>query len=388
VTRVAEVPEHAAWNELLAGLDALGARILSDDFPGPPIDPDEGYRHVAQQLLCWLEWSIGFGDPGRPAFQRQNDLVTMWGGPNADNVYHHARVDPGCTYRIRGFMRSCEEFALAIRAGFRHTDTPATLTELTASDLGIRAGDGFELLLGGDGDEPNRVRLPEGAVMCSIREYYLDWVPAEPAVMTIERLDGTPQRPLPRFADAVHEALDLTERSIVFWNQYMIDARAKQGDNTFGDKIDVPRGLQLSQFGFCFYDLAPDDALHISADVPDARYWSLQLYRMRWFTPYDIGRTTSLNNAQMFVGDDGRFHVVVAHRDPGVPNWLDTEGRPAGLVNFRYFWGTTLPTLEAEVIPLASVRDALPDDTPVVDASERAAVVAARRDHLAWRFRT
>ena len=81
------------------------------------------------------------------------------------------------------------------------------------------------------------------------------------------------------------EALDLTERSIVFWNQYMIVARDKQHDNTFGDKIDVPRGLQLSQFGFCFYDLAPDEALHVHADVPDARYWSLQLYRMRWFTP-------------------------------------------------------------------------------------------------------
>ena len=385
---MADVPERAAWGELLTGLDALGARILTDDFPGPPIDPDEGYRHLAQQLLCWLEWSIGYGDPSRPAFQRQNDLVTMWGGPNADNVYHHARIDPGCTYRIRGLMRSCAEFALAIRAGFRHTDTPATLAELTASDVGIRAGDDFELLLGGEGDEPHRVPIPDGSVMCSIREYYLDWVPADPALFTIERLDGTPRRPLPTFAGAVHEALDLTERSITFWNQYMIDARAKQDDNTFGDKIDVPRGLQISQFGFCFYDLAPNEALHIAAEVPDARYWSLQLYRMRWFTPYDIGRTTSLNNAQMFVGDDDRFHVVVAHRDPGVPNWLDTEGRREGLVNFRYFWGTSLPTLETEVVPVTSVRDALPDDTPVVDASERADEVAARRQHLAWRFRT
>ena len=57
-------------------------------------------------------------------------------------------------------------------------------------------------------------------------------------------------------------------------------------------------------------------------------------------------------------------------------------------MNFRYFWGTTLPTLETEVVPFATVRDALPDDTPAVDASERADEVAARRQHLAWRFRT
>ncbi len=182
--------------------------------------------------------------------------------------------------------------------------------------------------------------------MCSIREYYFDWQPREPATFTIEYLGGEPVRPPSTFGDAMDEALDLTERSIVFWNQYMIVARDKQNDNTFGDKIDVPRGLQLSQFGFCFYDLAPDEALHVHADVPDARYWSLQLYRMRWFSPYDIARSTSLNQTQMHVGADGRFHVVVAHRDPGVANWLDTEGRVQGLVNFRYFWGTRLPTLD------------------------------------------
>jgi hypothetical protein len=385
---VTDPDERAAWRELLGGLDALGDRIVGDAFSGEPIDRDEGYRHLAQQVLCWLSWSLAHGDPTTPMFQRQNDLVTMWGGPNADNVYRHARVDPGCMYRIRGWMRSCEEFALAVREGFRHTDTPATLAELSASDLGIRAGDDFEILLGGSGDEPNRVPLPEGAVMCSIREYYFDWVPAEPATFSIEYLGGEPVRPANTFAGAMSEALDLTERSIGFWNQYMIDARARQDDNSFGGKIDVPRGLQLSQFGFCFYDLAPDEALHVHAEVPDARYWSLQLYRMRWFSPYDIGRTTSRNHRQLFLGADGRFHVVVAHRDPGVPNWLDTEGRPVGLVNFRYFWGTHLPTLETEVVPVDDVRAVLPAGMPTVDAAGRAAEIRARRDHLAWRFRT
>jgi hypothetical protein len=95
-----------------------------------------------------------------------------------------------------------------------------------------------------------------------------------------------------------------------------------------------------------------------------------------------------LNQTQMHVGDDGRFHLIVAHDDPGVPNWLDTEGRREGLLNFRYFWGTRLPVLQSEVIPLARVRDVLPAGTPSIDANTRAAEVRARRDHLAWRFRT
>ena len=191
---MADPRERAEWHQLLTGLDSLGAHIVSDAFPGPAIDSDEGFRHVAQQSLCWLSWALGHADPTSPAFQRQNDLVTMWGGPNADNVYRHAHVDPGCTYRIRGRMNSCEEFALAIREGFRHTEHPATLAELTASDIGITRDTDFEILLGGDGDEPNRIPLPDGSIMCSIREYYFDWEPREPATFTIEYLGGKPVR--------------------------------------------------------------------------------------------------------------------------------------------------------------------------------------------------
>ena len=133
---------------------------------------------------------------------------------------------------------------------------------------------------------------------------------------------------------------------MVFWNDYMRDAAARQEPNSFGGKIDVPRGLQLSQFGFCFYDLAPDEALVIEGDVPDARYWSLQLYGMHFFRGLDLVRPTSLNHTQATVDPDGRLRVVVAHRDPGLANWLDTTGRPVGLVNYRHFWGSTLASFE------------------------------------------
>ena len=380
-------PAPAAWRDFLGGLERLGERVLGDDFPVDAAGRDECFRHLAQQVLCWLEWSLGYGDPARPAFQRQNDLVTPWGGPNADNVYRHARVSPRHEYRVRGRMHSCEEFALAIREGFRHTDRPATLTELTASDLGIGADDDFELILGGEGNEANRVPLPDRAIMCSIREYYFDWQPREPATFTIECVDGTPAPP-PGYADSLHEALDLTERSLVFWNDYMRDARTRQADNSFGGKVDVPRGLQLSQFGFCFYDLGPDDALVVESDIPDARYWSFQLYGMHFFRAFDLDRVTSRNHRQASAGPDGRLQLVVAHRDPGVPNWLDAMGRRVGLLNYRHFWGSPLPTPAARVVALEAVRDSLPEGTPIIEPTQREREMQSRRDHLAWRFRT
>jgi hypothetical protein len=379
--------ELDTWRALQSRVDALGNRLLEDDFPTEASGRDETFRHLAQQLLCWLAWSIGYADPAAPAFQRQNDLVTQWGGPNADNVYRHARVRSPHRYRIRGRMQSCEDFVLAVREGFRHTERPATVVELTASDIGIGPDTDFELLLGGQGDEPNRLPLPDGAIMCSIREYYFDWQPREPATFTIECLDGEPGE-VPSFADSLDEAADLTERSLLFWNDYMHEARARQEDNSFGGKVDVPRGLKLQQFGFCFYDIGPNEALVVECDVPDARYWSMQLYRMHFFTPFDFGRVTSLNHRQTRIGADGRVHFVLAHEDPGVPNWLDTMGRRGGLLNFRHFWGSALPTPETRLVPSADVRKALPPDTPTIDAATREHEIGARRDHLAWRFRT
>ena len=90
-------------------------------------------------------------DPAWPLFHRHNDLVHQWGGPNADNVYHHARISADRRYRITGRMHSCDEFLFAVRKGFMHNEVWGTVAQLTATDLGIGPGDSFELTLGGEG---------------------------------------------------------------------------------------------------------------------------------------------------------------------------------------------------------------------------------------------
>jgi hypothetical protein len=65
----------------------------------------------------------------------------------------------------------------------------------------------------------------------------------------------------------------------------------------------------------------------------------------------------SLNRKQTTLERDGSFKMILAHEDPGHPNWLDVEGRVSGLV----FWRFQLPkekivTPQAEIVPLASLR--------------------------------
>ncbi|MCH2184874.1 hypothetical protein MK280_03280, partial [Myxococcota bacterium] len=65
----------------------------------------------------------------------------------------------------------------------------------------------------------------------------------------------------------------------------------------------------------------------------------------------------SLNRRQTQLEPDGHFRIILAHQDPGHPNWLDTEGRPFGLV----FWRFMLPEgpidpIISQVIPFEECR--------------------------------
>ena len=378
-----EPPELRAWRELCRRIEAVGESLVTDGFPTAAADRAEGFAHLAEQVVCWLAWNVGHADARHPAFHRQNDLVTQWGGPNVDNAYRHARIDPGLRYRIRGRMHSCDDFILAVRAGFMHEERWGTLVEVTASEVGIGRGDEFELLLG----EGGTISLPDGAAMVSIREYYFDWQADEPATFTIECLDE--HGPAPRVSGAdlatqFADAASSVEHSMRYWKDYLVAARAEGVDNTFAASRQLAKGLSLARYAFCFWQLRPDEALVVTTDVPAARYWSFHLYTLGWFEPIDpAGRITTRNHVQTAVDADGRVRAIVAHRDPGGPNWIDTGGRSEGLLTLRWFWptGERAPAPEASVVPFSSVVE--PGAT-----ADRPAELETRRRHLAWRFRT
>jgi hypothetical protein len=72
-----------------------------------------------------------------------------------------------------------------------------------------------------------------------------------------------------------------------------------------------------------------------------------------------------------------------------VANWLDTEGRAEGLLTFRGAWlSAPPPKAETRVVKLSHLDTAIPSDTPRVDPAARAIDIAARQEHLRWRFRT
>ena len=141
-------------------------------------------------------------------------------------------------------------------------------------------------------------------------------------------------------------------------------------------------------FTWGLYQLEPDEALivEIRAPEPDA-YLGFHLVNY-WLQSLDyVGRTTSRNNMQAHIDADGIIRYVLAHEDPQVPNWIDVGGHPWGGMLFRAALVSEATQPTATLVPFADVRDALPADTPVVDAAARREEIRARRAHVAARFR-
>ena len=66
------------------------------------------------------------------------------------------------------------------------------------------------------------------------------------------------------------------------------------------------------------------------------RFRNIQLGN-RWLESLDYAsRQTSLNGAQSYLDRDGIYRFVLAHADPGVPNWLDVAGHPRGTIFMRW----------------------------------------------------
>jgi hypothetical protein len=267
-----------------------------------------------------------------------------------------------------------------------HLDENRVISEVALSDLPVGDDGDLELTIGPAAPAAGG-HLPSapGARLLLIRQYLYDWAEDSIASFTIERTDtiGTPAPPpTPEsIAAALDRATRWVERSLDYWAAYVAASRDLLEHNIFLPPRTPAGGAPSIAYGAGCWDLGPDDALVIEHDAPDAHYWNWSIHQLHWF---DSGawdqRLMSCNGSQAHVDRDGKVRVVIAHRDPGVPNWLDTEGQPIGMAVYRYVGARTKPVPTARVVHLDAVGDAVPDDHPAVTPAER-------RDQLARRNR-
>lgn len=381
----------SAWRDFCYRLEAASQHILAEGAPATPLDRAEGFRYLATLAAAGIRHTFDLADPDHPRFLRNPDSAAGWGAENADNSYLIAHIRPDRTYRIRGRRGTVGAFLIEIKEGYMQLGAVGNFATLDSEQLRVEPDGTFEIVLSPRPHEGNWISLHPNATQVLIRQYFFDWEREEPAEFTIEAADenGEPPPPLdPRHvARLLNEVALWIETTVCVWNDWVQDLRARHQPGVLAPARLYVGGADDILYGNDLYRLGEDDALIIETEAPDARYWAFQLVNL-WFQAMDYtNRQTSLNCRQARADSDGRFRLVVAHRDPGVPNWLDTGGHLEGVLQYRYVWAKTAPQPTVRVVPFATLRDALPADTPLVDTSERRRVIAARQHHVARRER-
>jgi len=382
----------AAWREFCARLAALGDRILGPDFPGDPRARAEGFRALTRLLVYAVQLEMECGDPAFPVLYRYEDPRTPWGGPNPDNVYLRATIDPAATYRVTGNVAGVRSALFSLHEGDMQLGEYGVYGERSLDALAVGPDGRLQIVLSPDPHAGNWIPMDPKARLFMIRVYVADWERDAVPGFDIVRsgAEGVPPPPLTPAAveRALARAATWVEKTVCFWNAYVAKAAARTPPNCAAPPRSAPGGADLIRYGSCFWDLGPDEALLLECAAPPADYFGFTIHTLAWFESGDFAsRQTSLNGAQLHADDDGRFRIVLAHRDPGVPNWIDTEERKQGMLTYRFIGTRGEPELAARVVRLRELAAALPAGHPRVAPTARAEALARRRAALWARYR-
>ena len=364
-----------AFDELLATLAEVGDRFAGPEWGiGSPDDEAEALRVVLHQVATGLETQFE-DDPAHPVFR---EIVTPWRkvlGDNPDARYHDAAVHPDGVYRVRGNTGGAVYVSFTVEEGARDGSMPTrTAGVLNDGDFDVASDGSFEFVIGGPRQDRGWLGLTPDAVRVTVRHYWeQEQPPARPPApslgLEIELVDGdVSATPLPPNDATIAVGIQRLARFVRSRTMESLQPPGAGDPPAFVSRIPnefpppVPPGDHAlaaadATYAMAPYLLGPDEALVMKVTWPVCRYGGVALWNRQLQTFDYLRGRVGLNRMQAESDADGVATVVLAHRDPGVPNWLTTEGRAFGLVFWRFLLvdGPVEP-ITAEVVPVDSLR--------------------------------
>lgn len=347
-----------AWSQFCRALEKAGEVVLSDQAPDTPLDRAEGYRYLARLTREMLYSCLDNADPDFPRFH-ELDLVKI-GADNPDNVYLSANIRGDRTYRITGTRGTIAYFSIGSKANrYAKDGTMASTGELSDADLVIAPDGTVEIIASADPHDGNWLPLAPDSTGLVVRQTYLDGETEVPGRWHIEQVGGpaepaqlTPEflaKALQRAALSVHG----TAATFAHWTRTFMKRPNELPD--FGQEMFQRAGGDPEIFYLHgYWSLKPGEAWVIETDVPDCPYWNFQLDNW-WMESLDHRRRITVNKHTATLVD-GRLTIVVAERDPGAGNWIDTCGHSSGTALLRWLGATDHPIPKCRVVAIEEVR--------------------------------
>lgn len=423
-------------------------------YPPPPTDRNlaEGYRYLLGFLFGAIDRALS--DPDYPYFRRAIQPLDKATIDNADAIYLCAEIDGNGTYLVKGKAQDHRHWRGEARTSsgrkapqyviFEATNVYAgdsgNIAELMpgsrvntgtldSSNLIVESDGSFEVLLAPErpvGHSGNFIAIkttrqrnnPDGttedvdytAHYLVVRELFYDWGQEDALDLHIARAGNEGAHPFPldstKAASQMERIGEIVNNQMRFWNEFYAVVLETYQDMNGDGKQFMPRnalndptpanlatggGQSTNVYAGGVYDLGEDEALIIEIRTPvSPAYMGLHLSNL-WGESLDYANhTSSLNAFQAELDTDGVLRYVVAHRDPGVPNWLDTTKLPQGFMATRWSYAEKpdqLPTINTLKVPFADIRAHLPGDVRTVSAEERREQIRVRQEHVQRRYR-
>ena len=381
--RRARLLDGRAWDDFCDQLKAAGRIVVRETHDGDPQDAVEGFRYLSRMVLMANFRAIERRTPGTRAQRIGLIPPPPKGGigvqsPNQDHIVQP--VDARHRYRITG------------TAGDVYTHlsawSPPIPDDVGAASVGLDAEDHLERF------NPNMALTPHTLVLADIaaadgtvdfvlsvdppddgsawmsmapttrelmgRVVYDDRHGQTPPRLTIECLDDheQPETPTPEdMAERLAVAGQLVLGQKADYEGWTADLLTRENETEFTREWYERIGGSPDDrhFEFGYWRVPEGSALVLEFDEPATQHWNFQLcnHWMENLANYATGE--GYIDKENAVRNDGRVRIVVAHEDPGVPNWIEPDARDHGVMGLRFVRPAVEPQVETRLVPIADL---------------------------------
>ena len=356
----ADIRLSAVWRQFCDQLAQAGEVLDRSTAPGTATDQAEGLRYLSRLTRTALNMLVDSSDPDFPRIFLLTDDTIKIGADNPDNLYQQIVVRGDREYRITGKRNSVPYFSIGSKANRYAIDgTMASTGEIELADMQLEPDGSFEIIVSKAQKPGNWLPMADDTTLLIIRQTFNDKRAEVAADVRIERISEGPAVPAILAPETIEAQLNGaaawvrgTANTFADWSQWFME----QPNRIYGGKeqsvYQRAGGDPKIWYGHIYYDLAPDEALVITAKPPQCRFWNFQIDNW-WMESMDhVNRKVWVNGAQAKYEDDGSVVLVCADKDPGYGNWIDLSGHRKGTGLWRWIEATDHPVPQCKVVKL------------------------------------